>query len=38
MEGVGMGKVGLGRINCEVTRWGLGGIPLSTMMGGNTQT
>lgn len=32
-----MGKVGLRRINCEVTRRGLGGIPLSTIMGGNTE-
>jgi hypothetical protein len=32
-----MKKVRLGRTNIEVTRWGLGGIPLSTLMGGNTE-
>ena len=29
-----MRKVRLGRTNLEITRWALGGIPLSTMMGG----
>jgi hypothetical protein len=32
-----MQKVRLGRTNLEVTRWGLGGIPLSTIMSGNTE-
>ncbi len=32
-----MKKVRLGKTNLEVTRWGLGGIPLSTIMGGNTE-
>ena len=32
-----MKKVRLGRTNLEVTRWGLGGIPLSTIMGGTTE-
>lgn len=32
-----MEKVRLGRTNLEVTRWGLGGIPLSTIMSGNTE-
>lgn len=32
-----MKKVRLGRTNIEVTRWGLGGIPLSTIIGGSTE-
>lgn len=32
-----MRKVRLGRTNLEVTRWALGGIPLSTMMGGKDE-
>jgi hypothetical protein len=32
-----MRKVKLGRTGLEVTRWALGGIPLSTVMGGNTE-
>jgi hypothetical protein len=32
-----MKKVRLGRTDLEVTRWGLGGIPLSTIMGGTTE-
>lgn len=32
-----MKKVRLGRTNLEVTRWGLGGIPFSTIMGGTTE-
>jgi hypothetical protein len=32
-----MKKVRLGRTGLQVTRWGLGGIPLSTVMGGNTE-
>jgi len=32
-----MKKVRLGRTNLNVTRWGLGGIPLSTIMGGTTE-
>jgi predicted aldo/keto reductase-like oxidoreductase len=32
-----MNKVRFGRTNLEVTRWGLGGIPLSTMMAGATE-
>lgn len=32
-----MKKVRLGRTNLEVTRWSLGGIPLSTMMGGKDE-
>ena len=32
-----MRKVRLGRTNLEVTRWSLGGIPLSTMMGGKDE-
>ncbi len=32
-----MKKIRLGRTNLEVTKWGLGGIPLSTVMGGNTE-
>lgn len=32
-----MRKVRLGRTNLEVTRWVLGGIPLSTMMGGRDE-
>ncbi len=32
-----MKKVRLGRTNLHVTRWGLGGIPLSTVMGGTTE-
>ena len=32
-----MRKVRLGRTNLEVTKWGLGGIPLSTMMGGSDE-
>ncbi|MEI6126565.1 MAG: aldo/keto reductase [Pseudomonadota bacterium] len=32
-----MKKIRLGRTNLEVTRWGLGGIPLSTVMGGTTE-
>ena len=32
-----MKKIRLGRTNLEVTRWGLGGIPLSTIMGGTTE-
>lgn len=32
-----MRKVRLGRTNLEVTRWALGGIPLSTMMGGRDE-
>jgi hypothetical protein len=32
-----MKKVKLGRTNLEVTRWALGGIPLSTMMGGKDE-
>ena len=32
-----MKKVRLGRTNLEITRWGLGGITLSTMMGGTTE-
>jgi len=32
-----MRTVRLGRTGLEVTRWGLGGIPLSTIMGGNTE-
>jgi predicted aldo/keto reductase-like oxidoreductase len=36
-DGVIMNKVRLGRTNLEVTRWALGGIPLSTMMGGTTE-
>jgi len=30
-------KVKLGRTHLEVTKWGLGGIPLSTVMGGTTE-
>lgn len=32
-----MRKVRLGRTNLEVTRWALGGIPLSTVMGGKDE-
>ena len=32
-----MKKVRLGRTNLNVTRWGLGGIQLSTVMGGTTE-
>ena len=32
-----MKKIKLGRTGLEVTRWGLGGIPLSTVMGGTTE-
>jgi predicted aldo/keto reductase-like oxidoreductase len=32
-----MKKITLGRTGLEVTRWGLGGIPLSTIMGGTTE-
>jgi len=32
-----MKKNRLGRTNLEVTRWGLGGIPLSTVMGGSSE-
>lgn len=32
-----MRKVRLGRTNLEVSRWALGGIPLSTMMGGRDE-
>jgi len=32
-----MRKVRLGRTNLEVTKWALGGIPLSTMMGGKDE-
>jgi len=32
-----MKKIRLGRTNLEVMRWGLGGIPLSTVMGGTTE-
>ncbi len=32
-----MRKARLGRTNLEVTRWGLGGIPLSTVMGGTDE-
>jgi len=32
-----MKKIRLGRTGLEVTRWGLGGIPLSTLMGGTTE-
>ena len=32
-----MKKVRLGRTNIDVTRWSLGGIPLSTVMGGSTE-
>ena len=32
-----MRKVRLGRTNIQVTRWGLGGIPLSPVMGGTTD-
>ena len=32
-----MKKVRLGRTDLEVTRWGLGGITLSTVMGGNSE-
>jgi len=32
-----MKKVRLGRTNLKVTRWSLGGIPLSTVMGGSTE-
>jgi hypothetical protein len=32
-----MRKIRLGRTNLEVTRWALGGIPFSTMMGGKDE-
>ncbi|MBW2184390.1 MAG: aldo/keto reductase, partial [Deltaproteobacteria bacterium] len=32
-----MKKIRLGRTNLEVTRWGLGGIPLSMGMGGKDE-
>ena len=32
-----MQKVRLGRTGLEVTKWALGGIPLSTVMGGNSE-
>jgi hypothetical protein len=32
-----MRKVRLGRTNLQITRWALGGIPLSTMMGGRDE-
>ena len=32
-----MRKVRLGRTNLQVTRWAIGGIPLSTMMGGKDE-
>ena len=32
-----MKKIRLGRTNLEVTRWGLGGIPLSTVMAGKDE-
>ena len=32
-----MQKVKLGKTNLKITRWGLGGIPLSTIMSGNTE-
>jgi L-galactose dehydrogenase len=32
-----MKKIRLGRTNLEVTRWGLGGIPLATGMGGKDE-
>ena len=32
-----MRKVRLGRTNLHVTRWSLGGIPLSTIMGGKNE-
>jgi uncharacterized protein len=32
-----MEKIRLGRTNLEVSRWALGGIPLSTIMGGTTE-
>lgn len=32
-----MKKIRLGRTNLEVSGWGLGGIPLSTLMGGTTE-
>ena len=32
-----MRKVRLGRTNLQVSRWSLGGIPFSTMMGGKDE-